>query len=163
MSKKPFPFKVCELCCSGGDSGGGTGGDIVIDDVMSDTSENPVQNKVIKAYTDEQIIKNRPYYTETIVLFDYTVQSEGDEFFETPNGVNYYDDFKLYVNGIETDMFGDINIKLLIENNTSSAILVQSRDTSVNGFMIDGFLSSEITAGKKVNASLSLWKTYLEP
>jgi hypothetical protein len=28
--------------------------------------------------------------------------------------------------------------------------------------MIDGLLSSEITAGKKVNTSLSLWKTYLD-
>lgn len=82
----------------------------------------------------------------------------------SPTGLVLYDanGVKITYNGIETDMFGDINIKLLIENNTSSAILVQSRDTSVNGFMIDGFLSSEITAGKKANASLSLWKTYLD-
>lgn len=52
MSKKPFPFKVCEQCCSGG---GGEGGNIAIDNVMSDDSENAVQNKVIKAYIDESI------------------------------------------------------------------------------------------------------------
>lgn len=57
MSKKPFPFKVCEQCCDGGGTGGGgsTGGDITIDSAMSDTSENTVQNKVIKAYVDESI------------------------------------------------------------------------------------------------------------
>lgn len=50
MSNKPFPFEVCKECCSGG-----AGGDIVIDDAVSDTSENAVQNKVIKAYVDESI------------------------------------------------------------------------------------------------------------
>ena len=34
---------------------GGGGGNIVIDNAMSDTSENAVQNKVIKAYVDESI------------------------------------------------------------------------------------------------------------
>ena len=54
MGKKPFPFKVCEQCCSG-TGGGGEGGNIIIDNTMSDTSENAVQNKVIKAYVDESI------------------------------------------------------------------------------------------------------------
>jgi hypothetical protein len=53
MAKKPFPFKVCEQCCVGG------GGDITIDTAMSDTSENAVQNKVIKKYVDEDI---KPIY-----------------------------------------------------------------------------------------------------
>jgi hypothetical protein len=26
MAKKPFPFKVCELCCEGGGTGGGADG-----------------------------------------------------------------------------------------------------------------------------------------
>ena len=34
---------------------GGNGGSITIDTEMSDTSENAVQNKVIKAYVDESI------------------------------------------------------------------------------------------------------------
>ena len=82
----------------------------------------------------------------------------------SPTGLVLYDanGVKITYKGIETDMFGDINIKLLIENNTAKTIIVYNRDTSVNGFMIDGFLSSEITAGKKANASLSLWKSYLD-
>lgn len=48
MSKKPFPFSVCKECCEST----GTGGSITIDKEMSDTSENAVQNKVIKAYVD---------------------------------------------------------------------------------------------------------------
>ena len=50
MAKKPFPFKVCEQCCDGTSTG--DGGSIVLDTEMSDTSENAVQNKVIKAYVD---------------------------------------------------------------------------------------------------------------
>lgn len=52
MENKPFPFEVCKQCCA---SGGGEGGNIAIDNAMSDTSENAVQNKVIKAYVDESI------------------------------------------------------------------------------------------------------------
>ena len=52
MAKKPFPFSVCEQCCV---EGGGSGGTITFDTEMSDTSENAVQNKVIKEYVDEGI------------------------------------------------------------------------------------------------------------
>ena len=82
----------------------------------------------------------------------------------SPTGLVLYDanGVKITYNGIETDMFGDVDIKLMIENNTSNTILIQNRNTSVNGFMIDGILSSEITPGKKVNTSLSLWETDLD-
>lgn len=36
---------------------GGTGGNVIVDKEMSDKSTNPVQNKVIKQYVDEQISK----------------------------------------------------------------------------------------------------------
>lgn len=48
MANKPYPFEVCKKCCPAG----GTGGDLMLDTEMSDTSENAVQNKVIKAYVD---------------------------------------------------------------------------------------------------------------
>ncbi len=38
-----------------GTGGGGAGGSITVDDKMSDTSTNPVQNKVIKKYVDDSI------------------------------------------------------------------------------------------------------------
>lgn len=52
MEKKPFPFSVCKECCA--ESGGGSGETITIDTEMSDTSENTVQNKVIKKYVDDK-------------------------------------------------------------------------------------------------------------
>ena len=61
MAKKPFPFSVCERCCV--DGGGGSGGTIILDTEMSDTSENAVQNKVIKKYVDEEIKRVADYAT----------------------------------------------------------------------------------------------------
>jgi len=37
------------------ENGASTGGSIVIDDEMSDTSENAVQNKIIKKYVDDMV------------------------------------------------------------------------------------------------------------
>jgi hypothetical protein len=50
MNNKPFPFSVCKECCAGSD--------IVIDAELSTTSENPVQNKVIKAELDKKLDKS---------------------------------------------------------------------------------------------------------
>ena len=58
MAKKPFPFSVCEQCCV---ESGGSGGTITLDTEMSDTSENAVQNKVIKGYVDEETKKVADY------------------------------------------------------------------------------------------------------
>lgn len=54
MAKKPYPFSVCEQCCPESGGSGGNGEPITIDTEMSDTSENTVQNKVIKEYVDEE-------------------------------------------------------------------------------------------------------------
>lgn len=61
---------------------GGGGGDITVDSQMSDTSTNPVQNKVIKAYVDSHSGGGKPmvllnddwsgegYYEQRKELFD---------------------------------------------------------------------------------------------
>lgn len=45
-------------------------------------------------------------------------------------------------------------IKLLIENNSDKSLTVQTRSTSVNGYMIETMLSSDVAAGKKANDEL---------
>lgn len=75
--------KVTEIKEAGGvtpaggtSSGGGSGGegtaDVVIDTEMSDTSENAVQNKVIKAYVDEAVAKAGA----GAVIFDATCSTD---------------------------------------------------------------------------------------
>lgn len=49
---------------------------------------------------------------------------------------------------IDASIFGP-SIKLLIENHSDKTIIVQSRDASVNGYMIDTTFSSTIDPGKK--------------
>lgn len=53
-------------------------------------------------------------------------------------------------------------IKLLIENDSAKSITVQSRKTSVNGYMIETMMSADIAAGKKANDSLVLMRSDLE-
>jgi hypothetical protein len=46
-------------------------------------------------------------------------------------------------------------LKLLIENDSSQSITVQARNASVNGYMVDTLLSSDVASGKKANDSLT--------
>lgn len=64
----------------GGKSGGGGGGSVTVDSALSDTSENPVQNKVIKAALDGKV-GNKTYIctnfdsAETYAVGDYVMYS----------------------------------------------------------------------------------------
>ncbi len=68
---------------------------------------------------------------------------------------------KITYTGIQYDDY-DVNIKFLIENNSSEGITVQARDESVNGFMLSGIMSDDVQPGKKANAELSFYKSALE-
>lgn len=61
----------------------------------------------------------------------------------------------------EKGTFGP-EIKLLIENDSAKSITVQSRNTSVNGYMIETMMSADVAAGKKANDSLTLLRSDLE-
>lgn len=68
MAKKPFPFSVCEQCCAEG----GSGESIIIDAELSDTSENAVQNKVIKMYVDN----TKTYIVNVTVNEDMSITAD---------------------------------------------------------------------------------------
>ena len=50
----------------------------------------------------------------------------------------------------EKGLFGP-ELKFLIENDTDMDIIVQTRNESVNGYMIDASMSAEVASGKKAN------------
>ena len=50
----------------------------------------------------------------------------------------------------------------MIENNSSKAITVQTRDESINGFMVSGIMSDDVQPGKKANAELTYYNSTLE-
>lgn len=54
------------------------------------------------------------------------------------------------------------SIKLLIENNGTKSVTVQSRNASVNGYMVDTMLSCDVAAGKKANDELVFMRSELD-
>ena len=64
--------------------------------------------------------------------------------FYEENGINI-----VSIGIVEDEIWGP-EVVLYIENNTDAAITVQPRDTSINGFMVDASMSSDITVGKKI-------------
>ncbi len=54
------------------------------------------------------------------------------------------------------------SLHIFIENNTDKSITVQTRNTSINGFMIDPLFSPEIDSGKRIVSSMTFMKSNLE-
>lgn len=68
---------------------------------------------------------------------------------------------KITAKSISDGLFG-AEVKLLIENNSGKDLVVQTRNTAVNGFMVDSILSAQVRSGKKANESLTFVSADLE-
>lgn len=55
-----------------------------------------------------------------------------------------------------------IFIPVLIENQTSKNLMVQIRDSSINGYMVEAIFSPKIASGKKINDVIEFDKFFLE-
>lgn len=64
--------------------------------------------------------------------------------------------------GFSNDGIFGPEVNVLIENNSDKNITVQTRNSSVNGYMVDFQISSEVAPGKKINDSMILMNTDLE-
>lgn len=53
-------------------------------------------------------------------------------------------------------------LKLLIENNSGKNLTVQSRNASVNGYMVETMMSVDVADGKKANDALAFMQSDLE-
>lgn len=70
---------------------------------------------------------------------------------------------KIISKGLLTeDSFLGPQFMLYVENNQEKSITVQARDTSVNGFMIDPSISSEVGPGKKRISAMTFLSSQLE-
>lgn len=63
---------------------------------------------------------------------------------------------------LEDDSFLGPSLCLYIENNSENNIIVQSRDTSINGFMSDPVLSPHVLSGKRAIATMTFMSSDLE-
>ena len=59
------------------------------------------------------------------------------------------------------DIFG-AELKLLIENNSGKNLTFQTRNSSVNGYMVETSMSVDVADGKKANDSVTFSSTDLE-
>lgn len=53
-------------------------------------------------------------------------------------------------------------VKLLIENDGSKSVTVQTRNASVNGYMIETMMSTDVAPGKKANDTLTFMRSDLD-
>ena len=62
---------------------------------------------------------------------------------------------KITAKSLTMDALWGPELKLLIENDSGKDLTVQSRNVSVNGYMVDPMLSADVVNGKKANDSLT--------
>ena len=70
-------------------------------------------------------------------------------------------DIKITVKGLDDSWFGT-ELKVIIENNSDQTVMVQPRDTSVNGYMVQALMSAEVAPGKKINDGITFETTGLK-
>ena len=69
---------------------------------------------------------------------------------------------RITVKGLDLDGWAGPSLKLLLENDTSRGVTVQCRNESVNGYMVETMMSTDLATGKKANDTLTFQKSYLE-
>lgn len=72
------------------------------------------------------------------------------------------DGVKVTVKELSTEGFMGPELKLLIENNSGKDLTFQSRNISVNGYMVQTIMSVDVADGKKANDSMILMSSELE-
>lgn len=106
---------------------------------------------IMKQYVDK-IIKSIKI-NETSSKEELETQIKPDK---NNDSVIYEDEtVKITYTGIEESYSTDV--KLTIENLSEQKIIVQARDVSINGIMANPIFSSNVSAGKKANDSMSFY------
>lgn len=109
----------------------------------SDSEENSESKNEVTAETNSD--QNQPKQAsivETVLLDESSIKITAKEI--------VYD-----------SIFGT-DLKLLIENNSDESLVVQTRNSSVNGYMLDSIMSVDVAAGKKANDSITFMSSDLE-
>lgn len=106
-----------------------------------------------ETYLDTDAIQIKTSIADT---FEYTYDDSGDLAYEG-NGV------KIVVKGLAEDesIFGP-SIVVYIENTGDKDVTVQTRDVSINGFMVDAMFSCDVVAGKRAIDTITFMETDLE-
>lgn len=106
-----------------------------------------------KTYLDTSMIQLSTSAADTYVQ---TYDDSGDEVYNA-NGI------RIVVKGLSenSSVFGP-SLIVYMENNRDDGIAVQTRDESINGFMVDGILSSDVAAGKRAMETITFSSTDIQ-
>ena len=104
-------------------------------------------------YLNTEIIQLTTTAAET---YEYTFDDSGKVAYEG-------NEMKIVIKGLAEDesLFGP-SIVVYIENNSGKDITVQTRDVSINGFMVDAMFSSDVATGKHAIDTITFMDTDLE-
>lgn len=100
--------------------------------------------------TDRIQVRTSAYDTYT-----YSYDDSGEVLYNA-NGV------KIIAKGWSKGDWFDTGVIIYVENNSENTILVTTRDESVNGFMITGYLYSEVSPGKRAIDVINFLQSDLE-
>jgi len=106
-----------------------------------------------ETYLDTEAIQIKTSISDT---YEYTYDDSGDLAYDG-NGV------KIVVKGLAEDdsIFGP-SIVVYIENNGDKDVTVQTRDVSINGFMVDAMFSCDVVAGKRAVDTITFMESDLD-
>lgn len=106
-----------------------------------------------ETYLDTAVVQIKTSIADT---YEYAYDDSGELAYEE-NAV------KIVVKGLseDTEIWGP-GIIVYIENNSDQDITVQTRDVSINGFMIDALFSCDVAAGKRAVDTITFMDSDLE-
>lgn len=128
-------------------------------------SERVLENDIVTIYgtsyglyTYESALGSQITIPAVIIdKIEYASESDSESNVEKEEIVVYNDEYiTIYYTGISEDYSG-YDINFLVENKSDRTLCIQSRETSINGFMIDPLCSIEIAPGKKANDGMSVF------
>ena len=105
-------------------------------DILDFAEGAPAENEPVEELTEEVTIEEQVIYDEH--------------------------DIKVTAKALEYDDWFGPSVAILIENNSQQNITVQTRNSSVNGLMIETLFSCDVAAGKKGNDRITFYETELD-
>lgn len=69
---------------------------------------------------------------------------------------------KVTLKSFDADGLFGPSLKVLIENSSDSPVMVQARETSINGIVVDNIFSSDVASGKSANDEIVFMKEDIE-
>ena len=106
-----------------------------------------------ETYLDTALIQLKTSIADT---YEYAFDDSGEVAYDV-------DGIKVVIKGLaeDTSIWGP-SVVVYIENNTDKAFTVQTRDVSINGFMVDAMFSCDVMPGKKAVDTITFMETELE-